>query len=163
MERITFVVPCRNNLQYLIQAVSSIGEHYDCKHDIVILDDASDDGTWDWVTTYALTKDNIITHRNEGPNRVGHTVLYDIGFKLAETPIVSILHSDMIVTPNYVENMLKHLNAWCVTVFLERLVVTNLNGVKNEHFTELPQREAVDVYGLRQYKKARQSCDLRPC
>jgi hypothetical protein len=40
---------------------------------------------------------------------VGHTVLYDIGIKLAETPIVTILHSDMIVTQNYVANMLKNL------------------------------------------------------
>jgi len=40
---------------------------------------------------------------------VGHTVLYDVGISLAETPIVSILHSDMIVTQNYVGNMLKNL------------------------------------------------------
>ena len=109
VDRITFVIPCRNNLEYLKQAVSSVGEHYGSKHDIVILDDASDDGTWKWITDYALTKDNIITHRNEGPDRVGHTVLYDVGFDLAQTEVVSILHSDMVVTPNYVENMLKHL------------------------------------------------------
>jgi hypothetical protein len=40
---------------------------------------------------------------------VGHTVLYDVGISLAETPVVTILHSDMIVTQNYVGNMLKNL------------------------------------------------------
>lgn len=108
-QRITFVIPCRNNLRFLQQAVGSIEEHYGNTHDIVILDDASTDGTWEWVKSYTDDKDNIITYRNGGSDRVGHTVLYDIGFKLAKTEIVSILHSDMVVTPNYVQNMLKYL------------------------------------------------------
>jgi len=109
VNRITFVIPCRNNLPYLQQAVNSIETHYGSEHDIVILDDASTDGTWDWVKSYAEGKDNIITYRNGGPDRVGHTVLYDVGFKLAKTEIISILHSDMVVTPNYVPHMLKYL------------------------------------------------------
>ena len=108
-ERITFVIPCRSNLPYLQQAVGSIEEHYGDEHDIVILDDASDDNSWDWITEYSEGRDNIITYRNEGPDRVGHTVLYDVGFDLAKTRIVSILHSDMVVTPNYVGHMLKYL------------------------------------------------------
>src|SRR6056300_222461 len=114
MERITFVIPCRSNLPYLQQAVGSIEEHYGDKHDVVILDDASDDNSWDWITQYSEGKDNIITYRNDSGDRVGHTVLYDVGFKLAKTPIVSILHSDMVVTPNYVQHMLKQLKPMSV-------------------------------------------------
>jgi glycosyltransferase involved in cell wall biosynthesis len=114
VNRITFVIPCRSNLPYLQQAVGSIEEHYGDSHDVVILDDASDDNSWDWITQYSVGRDNIITYRNEGPDRVGHTVLYDVGFKLAKTPIVSILHSDMVVTPNYVQNMLKQLKPMSV-------------------------------------------------
>jgi glycosyltransferase involved in cell wall biosynthesis len=104
---ITFVIPCRNNLPYLKQAVDSIINYYGKYHQIVILDDASTDGTWEWVES--LNEGNIKTYRNEGPERVGHTVLYDIGISLAETPIVTILHSDMVVTKDYVSNMLKNL------------------------------------------------------
>jgi glycosyltransferase involved in cell wall biosynthesis len=104
---ITFIIPCRNNLKYLKQAVSSIEDNYNDYHHIVILDDASNDGTWEWIDS--LNKPYIKTYRNGSNNRVGHTVLYDIGIKLAETPIVTILHSDMIVTQNYVGNMLKNL------------------------------------------------------
>ncbi len=106
-QKITFVIPCRNNLQYLKQAVESIEKHYGDYHHIILLDDASTDGTWEWIKS--LDKPYITPYRNEGKERVGHTVLYDIGFKLTETPVVSILHSDMVVTPNYVQNMLKHL------------------------------------------------------
>ncbi len=106
-QSVTFIIPCRNNLKYLKQAVSSIEDNYNDYHQIVILDDASNDGTWEWIES--LNKPYIKTYRNEGPERVGHTVLYDIGISLAETPVVTILHSDMIVTPNYVGNMLKNL------------------------------------------------------
>ena len=112
--RITFVIPCRSNLPYLQQAVGSIEEHYGDSHDVVILDDASDDNSWEWITQYSEGRDNIITYRNDSGDRVGHTVLYDVGFKLAKTPIVSILHSDMVVTPNYVQNMLKQLKPMSV-------------------------------------------------
>jgi glycosyltransferase involved in cell wall biosynthesis len=113
-QRITFIIPCRNNLRFLQQAISSIEEHYNDTHDIVILDDASTDDSWEWIEQYGSNKRNVLTYRNGGPDRVGHTVLYDIGIQLAKTPIVSILHSDMIVTPNYVGNMLKHLKPMSV-------------------------------------------------
>jgi glycosyltransferase involved in cell wall biosynthesis len=106
-QSVTFIIPCRNNLVYLKQALNSIQKHYGEYHKIVILDDASNDGTWEWIQS--INKPNTKIYRNEGPDRVGHTVLYDKGIQLAETPIVTILHSDMIVTENYVGNMLKNL------------------------------------------------------
>jgi glycosyltransferase involved in cell wall biosynthesis len=106
-QSVTFIIPCRNNLKYLQQAVSSIINYYGNYHQIIILDDASTDGTWEWIDS--LNEKNIKTYRNGAPHRVGHTVLYDIGISLAETPIVTILHSDMVVTKDYVSNMLKNL------------------------------------------------------
>ena len=106
-QSVTFIIPCRNNLKYLQQAVNSIEKYYGQYHKIVILDDASNDGTWEWIDS--LNQPNIKTYRNEATERVGHTVLYDIGISLAETPIVTILHSDMVVTKDYVSNMLKNL------------------------------------------------------
>jgi len=106
-QSVTFIIPCRNNLKYLQQAVQSIERYYGSYHQIVILDDASNDGTSEWIES--LNKPYIKTYRNEGPERVGHTVLYDIGISLAETPIVTILHSDMVVTKDYVSNMLKNV------------------------------------------------------
>ena len=105
--RISFVIPSRNNLKYLKQAVGSIQEHYGNQHDIVLLDDASTDNTWDWIQS--LEGDNIIKYRNKGPERQGHTILYDKGVEISKTEIFSILHADMVIAPGYVENLLKHL------------------------------------------------------
>jgi glycosyltransferase involved in cell wall biosynthesis len=109
---ISFIIPCRNNLPYLKQAVSSIEKHYGMYHHIIILDDASTDGTWEWINS--LEGEHYTKYCNESADRVGHTVLYDVGIKLATTPIVTILHSDMVVTENYVGNMLKHLKPMTV-------------------------------------------------
>ena len=64
-QRITFIIPCRNNVKYLKQAVYSIEDCYGDTHNIVILDDASTDGTWEW--TESLNKPYIITYTYEGP------------------------------------------------------------------------------------------------
>ena len=105
--RISFVIPSRNNLKYLQQAVNSILDCYDTNHDIVLLDDASTDGTWEWIQS--LEGDHFVKYRNEGPDRVGHTILYDKGVEISKTEVFSILHADMVVSQNYVPNLLKHL------------------------------------------------------
>lgn len=113
-QQVTFIIPCRDNLIYLKQALFSIERHYGDVHNIIVLDDASVDGTWEWVEDYKLSHKNVITYRNNGHERVGHTVLYDIGIGIAQSPVVTILHADMIVTKNYVSNMLKHLKPMTV-------------------------------------------------
>lgn len=105
--RISFIIPSRNNLKYLQQAVQSITDCYGKEHDIVLLDDASTDGTWEWIES--LQGQHFIKYRNEGPERVGHTILYDKGVELSRTEIFSILHADMITTKNHIPNSLKHM------------------------------------------------------
>jgi glycosyltransferase involved in cell wall biosynthesis len=101
---ISFIIPSYNNLRHLKNAYFSIKKHAS-NHEIILLDDGSLDGTWEWILS--LTDTNIQKYRSK--SRVGHTVLYDVGINLAKNDIVSILHADMIIGPNYVENLLKHL------------------------------------------------------
>jgi glycosyltransferase involved in cell wall biosynthesis len=105
--RISFIIPSRNNLKYLQQAVQSIHESYGTEHDIVLLDDASADGTWEWIES--LRGEHIIKFRNEGPDRLGHTILYDKGVELSRTEVFTIFHADMITTAGHIPNLLKHL------------------------------------------------------
>jgi hypothetical protein len=48
-------------------------------------------------------------YRNDGPDRIGHTYLYDIGAEMATNDIFGIFHADMIASPNYIKNMIKHI------------------------------------------------------
>jgi glycosyltransferase involved in cell wall biosynthesis len=75
--------------------------------EVILLDDGSTDGTWNWMQErYEKDKNLIILKADE---RTGHTILYDKGIEYATNEIVGILHADMILGPNYAENMLKHL------------------------------------------------------
>jgi len=105
--KISFIIPSRNNKIYLQQAVNSILECYGTEHDLVLLDDASNDGTWEWIQL--LEGEHFIKYRNEGPERVGHTILYDKGVELSKTEVFTIFHADMITTKNHIPNLLKHL------------------------------------------------------
>jgi glycosyltransferase involved in cell wall biosynthesis len=156
-QRITFIIPCRNNLVYLKQAINSIENNYGNKHDIIVLDDASTDGTWDWIKSYAEGWDYIFTYRNDSGERVGHTVLYDIGIEMAETPIVTILHSDMIVTKNYVSNMLKHLKP--LTVVSGTRVEPPLHPPGPEKYVREFGMEP-DVFNHNEFKKFVESEEL---
>jgi len=106
MSPISFVVPSYNNLRYLKNAYASIRKYAGSEHEIIVLDDASVDGTIDWLRT--LKDDNLVIWQNTN-ERLGHTITYNIGGKLAKNPIFSILHADMFIGPNYVQNALKHL------------------------------------------------------
>ena len=107
--QISFIIPSRNNLKYVQQAYKSIRESSGFTHEVVLLDDASTDGTWEWMKNIKAADQKVIIYRNEGPERVGHTILYDKGIELSTKEVFSILHADMIVTPNYVDNLVKHL------------------------------------------------------
>jgi len=99
---ITLVIPSHNNLRHLKNVYESIKKHAP-QSEVILLDDGSTDGTWEWIL-----EQDCVKHKSD--TRVGHTILYDVGIKMASNEIVGILHADMILGPNYLENMLKHLS-----------------------------------------------------
>jgi len=109
MKKISFIQPSRNNLKYLKWSYNSIRKNLDPKHEICWADDFSDDGTWEWMQETAEKDGNIKIHRNEGPNRLGHTILYDTLVDMATNDIVMIYHADMYACPKMDEMVLKHL------------------------------------------------------
>jgi hypothetical protein len=53
---------------------------------------------------------NVKIHRNEGPNRLGHTILYDtLVNDYATNDIVMIYHADMYACPGMDEGIMKYL------------------------------------------------------
>jgi len=105
--KISFIMPSYNNLRYLKHAYRSIRTYEDDGQEIVILDDASVDGTVEWLDS--LNDPNLIIWKNETGKRLGHTITYDIGVKLSTNDIFSIFHADMFVGENYTKNLVKHL------------------------------------------------------
>ena len=106
---ISFIQPSRNNLKYLQWSYNSIRKNLGYRHEICWADDFSDDGTWEWMNKIVEKDPNVKIHRNEGPTRLGHTILYDTLVDLATSDIVMIYHADMYACPNLDVEILKHL------------------------------------------------------
>ena len=111
MEKITFVIPSRNNLEFLKLSYRSI-RNLIRTHDILVLDDYSIDGTKEWLES--LDDENLITYYNPGPERIGIVGMFDKGIELARTEIIFAFHADMIAGPNLDTNILKHLKSGTV-------------------------------------------------
>ena len=107
---ISFIQPSRNNLKYLQWSYNSIRKNLGYRHEICWADDFSNDGTWEWMNEVAKKDRNVKIHRNEGPTRLGHTILYDTLINdYATNDIVMIYHADMYACPKLDEEVLKHL------------------------------------------------------
>ena len=110
MKLISFIIPSRNNLKYLKQAYESIRKNTSVEHEICIADDASTDGTLEHVLVWMKRDKNIKLHINKGPERLGHTILYDTLInEYATHDVVMIFHADMYLCPKSDEAIDKHL------------------------------------------------------
>ena len=106
MKPISFIQPSRNNLKYLKWSYNSIRKNLGYTHEICWADDFSDDGTWEWMQMIAKSDLNVKIHRNEGPERLGHTILYDTLINdYATNDVVMIYHADMYALPGLDEEV----------------------------------------------------------
>ena len=153
MEPISFIIPSRNNLSYLKMCYDSIRKNAGYRHEICFADDASSDGTWEWLQEIG-EKDNLVKYyRNPGPDREGLTILYDsLVENVATTDRLFFFHSDMYLMPDAAEEIDKYLEDG-VVVSLTRVEpplhpegpekITKDFGVEPE---ELKEQELLDWY-----------------
>lgn len=106
MKNLSIIIPSYNNLRHLKNCYNSLRRWYP-ELELIIMDDASTDGTWEWLSEKVEDDENLLPMRFD--ERLGHTILYDEGIDSANNDIVGIIHADMLVTKNTFENMLKHL------------------------------------------------------
>ena len=106
MQKITFVIPSRNNLEFLKLAYKSIRD-LETKHEVLVLNDASIDGTQEWIDN--LNDEDLITYHNPGPDRIGIVGMFDKGIEMARTEIIMAFHADMVTCKDFDKNILKHL------------------------------------------------------
>ena len=109
--KISLIQPGRNNLKYLKWSYNSIrknqGNH---EVEICVADDFSNDGTWDWCLEM-MDKDPLFKAiKNEGPTRLGHTILYDrLVNEVATNDVCMIYHADMYLCPGALDAIEEHL------------------------------------------------------
>ena len=109
--KISLIQPGRNNLKYLKWSYDSIRKNQNNHEvEICVADDFSNDGTWDWCLKM-MDKDPLFKAiKNEGPTRLGHTILYDrLVNEVATNDICMIYHADMYLCPEALNAVEKYL------------------------------------------------------
>lgn len=99
--KISIIQPTRNNLKYLKWSYQAIrknqGNH---EVQICVADDASTDGTKEWLEEISKTDKNLNFIVNESGKRLGHTILYDrLVNEVAKHELCMIYHADMYLMP----------------------------------------------------------------
>ena len=110
--RISIIQPTRNNLKYLKWAYQAIRDNQGGHIvEICVADDASNDGTWEWCQEVLRGGDtNFKCIRNDGPERLGHTILYDrLVNEVASYDKCMIYHADMYLCPGALDEIEKHI------------------------------------------------------
>ena len=139
MKPISFIIPSRNNLKYLKQAYNSIRKNQSVEHEICIADDASTDGTSEWVLAQMKRDKWLKLHINKGPDRLGHTILYDTLVNDYSTlDRVMIYHADMYLTPDSDKEIDK---------YLKEGVVVSLTRIEPPLHPDGPEKILLD-YGI---------------
>ncbi len=133
MKLISFVIPSRNNKKYLEWSYNSIRKNLGYTHEILLADDFSTDGTWEYLQEVKDKDINVQIFRNEGPVRQGIVYWYDFLCKEADNDRVMFFHADMYACPGLDEEILKHL---------KKGVVVSATRIEPETF---------DEYGLMNY------------
>lgn len=109
--KISFIQPSRNNLKYLKWSYESIRKNLSHKeHEICVADDFSNDGTLEWCEEMSQKDPHFKYIRNNGPTRLGHTILYDkLINEVATNDVVMIYHADMYACPNFDKYVEKYI------------------------------------------------------
>lgn len=94
---VTVVVPCYNYGQFLERCVRAALDQEGVQVRVVIVDDASPDGSGDVADALAAADDRITVLRHE--TNAGHIRTYNDGFELVETEFVTLVSADDIVAP----------------------------------------------------------------
>ena len=105
--KISLIQPSRNNLKYLKWSYDAIRKNQG-DHDvqICVADDASTDGTWEWCMDMMDKDPNFNAIKNEGPDRIGHTILYDrLVNEVAKHDVCMIYHADMYLMPGAIDQI----------------------------------------------------------
>lgn len=94
---VTIIITTWNSLDYLKLNLESLREYTEIPHEIVIVDNGSDDGTKEYINS--LNNKEIVYIRNH--KNLGTIKALQIAEKFIKTRFMVLLDSDSIVSPNW--------------------------------------------------------------
>ncbi|WP_353573347.1 glycosyltransferase [Candidatus Albibeggiatoa sp. nov. BB20] len=100
------IVPIFNSLSYVKTCIDSVLAHTDSnQYQLYLINDASDKTTSNYLEQIAQKSENI--HLIVNSTNLGFVKSCNLGMSIAQSPYVLLLNSDVIVSPNWLFNLMK--------------------------------------------------------
>jgi glycosyltransferase involved in cell wall biosynthesis len=111
MQPISFCVnTARNELEYIKLLFKSLKDNLKSdEHEIIVFIDSDNENTFEWLLEQKLQFKNLRVLKNILPVCYGYARNINEMFKFASHEIVSYLQSDMVISKDYDEYVLKHV------------------------------------------------------
>ncbi|MFA5663593.1 glycosyltransferase family 2 protein [Castellaniella sp.] len=107
MPRVSVILTSFNHEPFLGQAINSVLQQSFTDHELVILDDASSDGSWSLISS--VDDARVSARRSERPGQIVHLINQAIADASGE--FIAIHHSDDIWMPEKLERQVAYLDA----------------------------------------------------
>lgn len=99
---VSLVIPVYNQLDYTRQCLESIARCTDQPYELIIVDNASTDGTQEFLRDVKAT---VITN----PRNLGCAKAWNQGVRASHGDVVGILNNDIVVTKGWIEGLVKFM------------------------------------------------------
>src|SRR5438093_2669511 len=101
--QVSLVIPVYNQVHYTKQCVASITRWTDLPYELVIVDNASTDGTGEFLSSL---ESKVITN----PSNVGCAKAWNQGVLASQGKVIGILNNDIVVTPGWLYGLLRFMD-----------------------------------------------------
>ena len=105
-EGTSIIIPSYNQVGYLKQCIESIRENTDLSYEIIVVDNASTDGTADYLRGLGSQVRSRVLETNRG-----FAGAINVGMMMAKGKTLLLLNNDTLVTKFWLGNMLSCLNS----------------------------------------------------
>jgi GT2 family glycosyltransferase/glycosyltransferase involved in cell wall biosynthesis len=102
---IDIIVCVHNALEDVRACLESIITNTHAPYNLILIDDGSDLPTRDFLEQFLISKLNCKLIRNE--SALGYTRAANLGMKASDAPFLVLLNSDTLVTPNWIDRLLR--------------------------------------------------------
>lgn len=92
MPKISFVMPTHNRIEWMPEALQSILSQTESDIEVIVIDDASNDGTKEFMENWGLKDKRVVYLRNEEKKGAGYS--RNLGAKEAKSDIIAIMDDD---------------------------------------------------------------------
>jgi GT2 family glycosyltransferase len=103
--RVSVIVLTWNALSHTRRCVASLLEHTDPRHELIFVDNGSSDGTVEWLGQLARCQPRVQVVLNDA--NLGFAAGNNRGLAAARGDFMVLLNSDTVVTPGWLERLLK--------------------------------------------------------